>query len=710
MVDASVASWGPLAGIAAGFVAILAAAMLAARVMRLPAGNDRMREISQAVREGAMAFIRVEYRVVAVIGAILAVLFLGVGVATGEAFWTYTAIGFVTGAVLSGFAGYLGMSIAVRANARVAESARQGLASALSVSFQAGAVNGLAVVGLGILGVAGLYLALRATLPAQAVPLNLIGFAFGASLITLFARIAGGIYTKAADVGADLVGKVEAGIPEDDPRNPAVIADNVGDNVGDCAGMGADLFETYVVTIVASMALAATATVFGARVGDAALGEVGILFPLVLGAFSILSSIVGIFFVRLPASQDIMRALYHGVIATVAISAVGFYVLTVPVLGLPIQLYFASLIGLALVLALVFVTDYYTSKSFAPVKGIADASTTGPGTNIIQGLAVGLESVALPTFLIVVGLLASYALGASAGPGLGLYGIAVAATGMLSVAGMVVALDTYGPITDNAGGIAEMSELPKDVRKVTDALDAVGNTTKATTKGYAIGSAALAALVLFADFVDHASEAAIARGTLAAGTHLSFEISHPAVLAGLLLGGAVVFLFAAYAMRAVGRAAKAVVEEVRRQFADGQIMAGRRKPEYGPAVEIVTKAALREMIVPGSLAVLAPLAIGFVLGPLALGGFLIGIIVAGLMMALLMANGGGSWDNAKKLIEEGIHGGKGSDAHKAAVVGDTVGDPFKDTAGPAINPLIKVMNTIAVIFAGLVVAYQMVAF
>ncbi|HLF24466.1 MAG TPA: sodium-translocating pyrophosphatase, partial [Burkholderiales bacterium] len=515
-----------------------------------------------------MAFISVEYKVVAIFGALLALVFVGVGAATRDSFWYYTAGGFVVGAILSGLAGFVGMAIAVRSNARVAESARHGLAHALSLSFRAGAVNGFAVVGLGILGLSALYLLFRGNLGAQETPLKLVGFAFGASLITLFARIAGGIYTKAADVGADLVGKIEAGIPEDDPRNPAVIADNVGDNVGDCAGMGADLFETYVVTIIASMALAATAGIFSGSGSFFGYGETGILYPLVLGAFSVVSSILGVFFVRLPKSGNIMNALYQGVIATVVISAIGFYFVTVSWLGLPIQLYLASLIGLGLVLALVFVTDYYTSKSYSPVISIADASTTGPGTNIIQGLAVGLESVALPAVLIVVGMLASYWLGTSVDPALGLYGVAIAATGMLSVAGMVVALDTYGPITDDAGGIAEMSDLPKEIRKVTDALDAVGNTTKATTKGYAIGSAALAALVLFADFTDHASGAA--------GRHLTFELSNPGVLAGLLLGGAVVFLFSAYSMRAVGRAAKAVVEEVRRQFKDGEIMAGRR--------------------------------------------------------------------------------------------------------------------------------------
>lgn len=698
-IDASAV--GPLAGVAGGMLALVAAAILAARIMRLPAGTEVMQEISRAVRDGAMAFLRREYRYVGVFAVLLTLVFAGIGMVTREAFWYYTAGGFIVGAVLSALAGFLGMSVAVRANSRVAEAAKRGLAPALKLSFQAGAVNGLAVVGLGIVGISVFYYAYRSVIGApEAVPLNLIGLAFGASLMSLFARIGGGIYTKAADVGADLVGKVEAGIPEDDPRNPAVIADNVGDNVGDCAGMGADLFETYVVTIVAAMALAGTAGIFA---GPLALGERGILYPLLLGSVAIGATILGVFFVRLPRNQNIMHALYLGVVATVGVSAVGFYIVTVPLLDMPIQYFYASLIGLFLTLALVFITDYYTSKSFKPVKSIAEGSTKGPAITIIQGLAVGLESVALPTVLICTGIVVAFLVGG--GGASGLFGIAIAAVGMLSVAGIVVALDTYGPVTDNAGGIAEMSGLPKEVRKVTDALDAVGNTTKATTKGYAIGSAALAALVLFADFVDHANASRPA-GSAA----LVFDISNPAVLVGLLAGGAVVFLFAAYAMRAVGRAAEAVVAEVRMQFRDGEIMAGNRKPDYARCVDIVTRSALREMIVPGSLAVVAPLATGFLLGPLALGGLLIGVIVAGLVTALLMANGGGAWDNAKKHIEDGNHGGKGSDAHKAAIVGDTVGDPFKDTAGPAINPLIKAMNTIAVIFASIIVSWHLVRF
>ena len=698
-IDSTTLSYvGPLAGV----LALVFSGFLAMGILRQSAGNPRMQEIQKAVREGAFAFLKLEYTVVAVFAVALAVVFLVVGMVTADNFWYYTAGGFVVGALLSALAGYIGMWISVSSNARVAEAARKGVGPALALSFRAGAVNGFAVVGLGILGLGLLYILFRGQMAVEKVPLNLIGFAFGASLITLFARIAGGIYTKAADVGADLVGKVEANIPEDDPRNPAVIADNVGDNVGDCAGMGADLFETYVVTLVAAMTLAATATVFTGTGGVAGFGETGILFPLTLGALAILASIVGMYAVRLPKSGNIMNGLYAGMIVTVIASAVLFTALWYVQFSdvIPVQFLYAAFIGLALTLALVFVTDYFTSQGYKPVRGIVDASVTGPATNIIQGLAVGLQSVILPIVFVVVALVTSYILGESAGAGLGLYGVAMAAVGMLSVAGMVVALDTYGPITDNAGGVAEMSELPKDVRVVTDALDAVGNTTKATTKGYAIGSAALAALVLFADFVDHSA--------VAAGKALVFEVSNPFVLSGLLLGAGVVFLFGSYAMAAVGRAANAVVLEVRRQFADGEIMAGKRKPDYAACVQIVTKAALREMVVPGSLAVGAPLAIGFVLGPLALGGMIMGTIVGGFALALLMSNAGGAWDNAKKSFESGVHGGKGSDAHKAAVVGDTVGDPFKDTAGPAINPLIKAMTTISVIFAGLVVAYSLV--
>jgi len=693
----------------AGVLALVVSAFIAAWILRQSKGTARMQEIQQAVREGAFAFLKLEYSVVAIFAVLLAVVFVIVGYSTGQSFWFYTAGGFVLGALLSALAGYIGMWISVSSNARVAEGARKGMPQALTLSFRAGAVNGFAVVGLGLLGLSALYWLFKSQLgDPQLVPLNLIGFAFGASLITLFARIAGGIYTKAADVGADLVGKVEAGIPEDDPRNPAVIADNVGDNVGDCAGMGADLFETYVVTLVASMALAATAAVYKGAGAFGGYAEKGVLFPLVLGAFAIVASIIGMFFVRLPKSGNIMAALYYGLIATVVVSALGFFAIHAAWFPeIHANFLYAAIIGLFLTLLLFGVTDYFTSQGYKPVKGIVDASVTGPATNIIQGIAVGLQSVFLPVVFVVAAIVSSYLLGEAVAPGLGLYGVAMAGVGMLSVAGMVVALDTYGPITDNAGGVAEMSELPPEVRKVTDALDAVGNTTKATTKGYAIGSAALAALVLFADFVDHTNSAGLSTFG-ATWKNVVFEISNPYVLSGLLLGAAVVFLFASYAMAAVGRAANGVVLEVRRQFADGQIMAGKRKPDYAACVAIVTKAALKEMVVPGLLAVAAPLLVGFILGPLALGGLIMGTIVGGLALALLMANAGGAWDNAKKSFESGVHGGKGSPAHKAAVVGDTVGDPFKDTAGPAINPLIKAMTTISVIFAALVVAHSLV--
>jgi len=720
LVEATTLSYlGPVAGA----VALAFAGLLAAGILKKSAGNERMREIQHAVREGAFAFLRLEYRVVAIFAALLTAVFAIVGAVTSDTFWYYTAGGFAVGAVLSAVAGYAGMWISVSANARVAEAARHGIKPALGLAFRAGAVNGFSVVGLGLLGLSGLYILFQNMLgDVQDVPLHLIGFAFGASLITLFARIAGGIYTKAADVGADLVGKVEAGIPEDDPRNPAVIADNVGDNVGDCAGMGADLFETYVVTLVAAMTLAATSSVFGdASNGIAGFGEMGILFPLVLGAFAIVASIIGIFAVRLPANGDIMGALNRGVNTTVVVSALGFagiwYTLfRVDAAGnelIPIQLMYASLIGLVLTVLVVYVTDYYTSDKRKPVKSVVDASTTGPATNIIQGMAVGLESVFIPALLVVAAIVTSYAIGEAGGVGLGLYGVAMAAVGMLSVAGMIVALDTYGPITDNAGGVAEMSNLPPEVREVTDALDSVGNTTKATTKGYAIGSAALAALVLFSDFVDHTTEAAHTLPTdhqsfVAVGDTITFGLSNPYVLSGLILGTAVVFLFSSFAMSAVGRAANAVVKDVREQFADGKIMSGERKPDYARCVDIVTRAALKEMALPGVMAVAAPLLVGFILGPLALGGLIMGTIVGGLALAILMSNAGGAWDNAKKSFESGIHGGKGSDAHHAAVVGDTVGDPFKDTAGPAINPLIKAMTTISVIFAGLIVANSLI--
>ncbi|HEV8361292.1 MAG TPA: sodium-translocating pyrophosphatase [Candidatus Thermoplasmatota archaeon] len=690
----------PAAGLGAAVFALAVAGALVARILRADAGDAKMREISQAILEGAMAFLKLEYRNVAMFAGGVAVVFVIVGAALDtarQAFWFATALGFVVGAAFSALAGFIGMAVSTRANVRVAQAARAGTAPALSLAVKAGAVNGFAVVGLGILGLSGFYLLWRYLGNApQAVPLLLVGFAFGGSLMSLFARVGGGIYTKAADVGTDLVGKIEAGIPEDDPRNPGVIADNVGDNVGDCAGMGADLFETYAVTLIATMLLAASAAVFAGVPGRPGFGEIGLLYPVLLGAVAIVASAIGLLAIRLPASGNIMNALYQGIIVTAVLAAVLFYIVTVPVLALPIHFFFASLIGLAITLVLIFVTDFYTSKAYRPVKSIGDASTTGAATVMIQGLAVGLESVVIPVITIVVGMIAAFLLGEAAGPGLGLFGIGVAAVGMLSVTGIVVTIDTYGPVTDNAGGIAEMAGLPKDVRKVTDALDAVGNTTKATTKGYAIGSAALAALVLFADYVEHANEGLT--------TRLNFSVDNPAVLAGMLLGAAAVFLFGALAMVAVGKAAMEVVNEVRRQFREDKgIMTGKSKPDYARCVAIVTKRALKEMAAPALLAVGAPLVVGFVLGPEALGGLLIGVIVAGLITALFMANAGGAWDNGKKYIEDGMHGGKGSEAHKAAVVGDTVGDPLKDTAGPAINPLIKAINTISVIFASLIV-------
>ncbi len=650
-----------LLSIIAGAFSIAFAGVLAVSVLRHPRGNEKMRSIADAIHEGAMAYLNRQSKTVAVFVALIAViLYYAIG--------SPTAIGFVVGAIFSAIAGYIGMNISIRANVRTAEAARTGIKEALSVAFRGGAVSGLSVVGLGLLGVSLFYYVYRD-------PVQIIGFGFGASLISLFARVGGGIYTKAADVGADLVGKVEAGIPEDDPRNPAVIADNVGDNVGDCAGMGADLFETYAVTLIAAMLL-------GSIVFKDA---VYVVYPLVLGALAIFASVAGTFFVRLGKSQNIMHALYKGAIASGLFSAVGFYYIT-GYLGLEMNLFYASLVGLAITVVLIVITEYYTSTERGPVQSIAKASQTGPGTNIITGLAVGLQSTALPVLVIVAAMLASYHFG-------GVYGIAIAAVAMLSTTGMIVAIDSYGPITDNAGGIAEMSKLPQNVRDITDELDAVGNTTKAVTKGYAIGSAALAALALFASYVHEVGITV-------------FSINHPLVLAGLFLGGMVPFLFSAYAMRAVGRAAFEVVEEVRRQFREIKgIMEGTAKPEYGKCVDIVTKAALREMTIPAIIAIASPLVVGFVLGPLALGGFLVGIIVTGLLLAIQMTTGGASWDNAKKYIETGHFGGKKSLAHTAAVVGDTVGDPFKDTAGPALNALIKVINTLALIFAAAIAAH-----